>query len=45
MIPWEEPIPECTECEHHKPPYAFCMCCHFAFSENKTNCFKQKEVN
>jgi len=43
MIPWEEPIPECAECVYHEQPYDICRCCRFAFSENKTNYFKQKE--
>ncbi|HEY8889804.1 MAG TPA: hypothetical protein VIM70_06080 [Clostridium sp.] len=43
MIPWEEQIPECTGCVYHEPPYDICRCCHFAFSENKTNYFEQKE--
>jgi len=45
MIPWEEPIPECKDCMFYEYWLIDSPCrdCYFAFSENKTNYFRQKE--
>lgn len=45
VVPWEEPIPDCSDCRWYTAWLIDfpCRTCKIAFSENKTNYFEQKD--